>query len=200
MKLDLPLSLRLKGQRDYVQSADIYDAAVAALSGTFAPGELSRLHFVFRTFTGRELKLTSELPAPEERIATFSFEAGGEKHKLGLVPRGGDIRERVEYDEEAVFARCTLDDEARSMTYSHGDDVTASLTEVIVAATKLMHQRLFPAEGKWIVTQMDSDVALFELPFSQVVVTLVRNLGEHLTKSEVAIDGRKLGLIFFSLI
>jgi hypothetical protein len=199
MKSDVPLSLPLKGGRSYVHSTDMYPAALEAVADRWAPGELQRVQLVCRMLTGRELALTWNTPPPQERVAAFSFEVEGEKHKLFFVRREGEIQRQIPYDEDAIASRGEVDTEARSVGYRGDPAAEATLVEVVVALTKALHQALFPGAGKWVVTQIESDAPLYELQYSELKIALVHNMGgARLTKSEIVIDGVLAGHIFFS--
>ncbi len=71
--------------------------------------------------------------------------------------------------------------------------------ETVVAMNKYMHEQLFQGvSGKWIFTRIDLDSnctarAKLELRFKH-------NMNYHLTKSDVLVDGVKIGDIYFSLV
>lgn len=200
MTPDVPLDLPLKGGRTYVHSTDMYPAAIRAVADRWGPRELSDVRLVCRVLTGRELSLTRDAPAPEDRVAVFSFTAGGERQTLYFVAREGMVSRHVPYDEDAIASRGRVDLGGKSIEYAREDDASATLVEVVVALTKALHLAVYPEQaGKWVLTQIESAVALHELPWSQVGIFLVQGANPRLTKSDVAVDGERLGHVFFSL-
>lgn len=199
MKGAIPLSLPLKGDRAYVHSTDLYPAALQVVSERWHLGDLRHVQLVCRIRTGHELALTRSQPGLEERVAVFSFQVGDEKHKLYFVRREGDIQRRVPYDEEAIAARGELDVEDKSVIYRPHEAVVATLIEAVVASAKTLHQALFPDAGQWVVTQIESECPLAEVPFSELRIAFERSMGgARLTRSEISLDGETLGHIFFS--
>jgi hypothetical protein len=64
---------------------------------------------------------------------------------------------------------------------------------------KHMHQLLFPELiGKWIFTRID--LPLFCDAHEKLALKIQHNMNNRLTKSDIEVDGKKVGDIFFSLV
>jgi hypothetical protein len=102
---------------------------------------------------------------------------------------------RYEYDEARVVSLCSI----------VGDDITLTkkspftFIETLVAMNKHLHQRMFPeAPGKWLFTRIDLTVGCDDR--ENLALRLRHNMNYRLTKSDILVDGRKVGDLYFSLV
>ena len=61
-------------------------------------------------------------------------------------------------------------------------------------------QAVYPdISGKWYLARYQSKFYTAQSDFKQITVTLQQNFNFKLTKSQVAIDGKPVGVIYFSM-
>ncbi|WP_150048056.1 MULTISPECIES: hypothetical protein [Methylomonas] len=99
------------------------------------------------------------------------------------------------YDEERVTSQCRIEGDGIWLI----GESPFSFIETLVSMNKYLHQQLFPdAVGKWIFTRIDLDQESDAQ--SGLALLLKHNLNYRLTKSEILLDGKRLGDIYFSLV
>ena len=193
----IPVSLCLRGARDYVQGADIYAAVVSAMqrhAGAMPEGSLQlRMHELARS-QGSILIAPSgtELPVPPAGRAEFR----SRDWQGWLVETGAPILERQPYDESVIESRCLRNGPIMRVI----ENTPCSTIETMISACKQLHQGLHPLPGhKWIVTRLDL-ARVIDWPDGGMEIELLQNLGNRLTRSAVRSEGAVVGHIYFSAI
>lgn len=192
----IPLNLAFRGSRDYIQGADIYEAVVATIQRDCGPvrGALKiRMHSLARCSC--ELLLApADVPVarPESGKAEFVL---GNWH--GWVAETDDpIVERLPYDEGHIARQCEI---TGSIIRTTGKTPNSAV-EVLIGATKLLHQSLYPqVEHKWIVSRIELQRVFTATDFA-MEVELLQNLNDRLTRSAIRCASEPLGHIYFSAI
>ena len=180
------LSVSFKGDRTYLQSADIFNEIVAHT------GAMRGLSLSFRHLLSHGLDAIDAGSCDDPSSFPARFRGDGVKGKIDLVisETGRTISERIPYDEEAVVQ----DSEIAGFSISSRSGGDASLMERIVALNKrLIHQTLKP--GKKLLF---TNVILTELlpPDAPLTLTLDAHLGSRLFRSSIH-SGVKIGEIAF---
>ena len=194
--MSLPLNLAFRGNRDYIQGADVYDAVVSSTQDHCGPvqGPLS-LHMHSLARTRCELLIApTEVPMskPSQGRADFSF---GQWHGW-LAETGHPIVQRLSYDESHIASRCEV---SGSIIRTTGTPLH-SAAEVLIAVTKILHQKLYPlVDRKWIVSRIELQRVFTDTDFA-MEVELLQNLNHRLTRSAVRCASESLGHIYFSAI
>jgi hypothetical protein len=191
-----PLNLVFRGNRDYIQGADVYEAVVATTQGACGPvqGPLTlRMHSLARA--GCELLLApADVPVsrPELGKAEFVF---GNWHGW-IVETGRPVVGRLPYDEGHISRQCEI---TGSIIRTIGKTPNSAI-EVLIGAAKLLHQSLYPqVERKWIVSRIELQ-RVFSATDFVMEVELLQNLNHRLTRSAIRCETEPLGHIFFSAI
>lgn len=192
----VPLDLAFRGNRDYVQGADIYESVVTTIRRVCGSvqGELKiNMHSLARS--GCELLLAPAdvtLQRPESGRAEFVF---GGWHGW-IAETGRPIVERIPYDEGHIARQCEI---TGSIIRTIGK-MPNSAVEIVIGATKLLHQVLYPqVERKWIVSRIELQRVFTATDFA-MEVELLQNLNDRLTRSAIRCASEPLGHIFFSAI
>jgi len=198
-----PIPVQFKGQRDYLQGADLHDALCALVEANgYANIEKIDLTFHKIVREGVDARISDRVPAsaaPGDTVAVFHFRANGNDKAIFLIPNGQPVTVRIPYPEEQIVAACEFNRERQSMSVP--GSLPFSNMEILVAANKALLQRLFPDEpGKWIFTRLQLTEGIWHRRFETLEVRLEANLNFLLTRSAITAGNMALGRIFFSLV
>lgn len=194
MLLDVPF----KGQRDYLQGPDLFDAVQVELQRQdMLQGQ--RMVVAFRSFArracGLEMGEVGAVPArPPQAVASVQVgEAAG--RRLGwIVETDQPVTSRVPFPEEEIVAVSNLNGQSIRLERR----VPFRPAEIAVALTKHLHKTLFPAPGKrWIVSKIDMFRPLPDAGGGGMTIELLQSASMALTRSRVTC-GDAVGDLFFS--
>lgn len=194
------IKFQFKGERTYIHGPDMFNTMLEASVPT---SEISNIRFTVHDFVHTPLcKLyqtenKSELSEVVDIRTRCQFEINGCTHWLALTEYTSDVLSsgRYVYDESLIVRLCDFQNEKVSIEGKS----PFTFIETVVAMNKYMHEQLFPSvSGKWIFTRIDLDSNCnarekLELRFKH-------NMNYRLTKSDVLVDGVKVGDIYFSLV
>jgi hypothetical protein len=196
-----PLSLNLKGQRDYLQGGDLCQA-VMEFAGCRLDGRVDRLLLGVHRFMHRQPDLhwhdgAKSGARPEKAAADFSVSSQGAAFSGWLVETDRQVTNRIPFDEERITRLCTIRGQAIDISGNSG----YLPIEVAVSMTKKLHNLLLPTnDGRWIFAKIDLNRLLREDDASALSVVLMENLYNRLTKSEIHVAGTSVGYMYFSLL
>jgi hypothetical protein len=191
-----------KGERNYVQGPDIYDAMCLALTRDFGMHGVRDLNLSIHQKTGSNLVFSllrrDEEAAGAKPIARLTFCSDDGFWKLVATDDQSPVTSRKPYSEEAVQRngvfypnRGALRVETR-LEYS---DI-----ELWVSQNKRLLQLMFPdRKGKWwfVKGEFDRYSAASDYDYSEL--RLLHNFNFRLTKSEIVVDGVRRGFVYFSM-
>jgi hypothetical protein len=193
------LSIPLKGGRSYVRGADIFTALVDIVSERW---ELAgRCELAFRRLPRRTLELSmgesSNLSSsPHTAVANFSFVCAGAIAAGWLSEIDAPIAETAPFDEERLVAGSKI----AGQTISCIDPPPCLPIDLAVAMTKSLHNNLrLPQSGQWIFTRLDLERPLRASDVAAMSISLERELGTRITRSDVRVSGKPIGSIYFSV-
>lgn len=198
--LPLPLQgMRFRGNRDYLQGADILPIALHALANDRSLEEMRDIDVVFHALARTGLTLCEHVPQDSEPKAQLSCKIDGVRRKFLLVEDGRPITERQLYPEEQIVAATAIN--VPEKTASSSAVLQFTNIERWIAMIKALHQAVYPhAQGKWLFAR--AKLATYTETQSGTVnhgVCIESNFGEKLTRSRLTIDGRRIGDIYFAL-
>ena len=193
------IEFRFKGRRDYIHGTDMFNAMLDTCRSV---GELRNIRFSVHEFVHAPVcrlwiaNSKDEVSGVDGVRARCQIEVNGSVHWMALTELGGDqlTGGRYEYDEDGIVSLCRISEDGISLIH----ESPYTFIENIVAMNKHMHQQMFPeAPGKWIFTRVDLDQdcdakANLSLKFRH-------NMNFRLTKSDILVDGQKIGDLYFSL-
>jgi hypothetical protein len=188
-----------KGKRNYIQGPDIFNAMIEG----YLPATLKNIRFFVHDLVlvpKCRLYLADskeEMNAVHNIKARCQYDVGGVTRWLALTPADADPSKggRQEYDEDRVISLCRTD--IGSIVLSQRSPFT--FMENIVSMNKHLHQHLFPdMTGKWLFTRVDLRVGCDSR--ENVELIFRHNMNFRLTKSDILVDGKKAGELFFSLV
>ena len=203
-ELDEIIQVPFKGQRDYVQSADIYDACIPLLGKltSLSRGGAFTTTFIFRSFLRSQMRLL----LPDEQT---------QEQVLGGLSLFGEIfiktkdTQRVAYmiSEQRSITERKQDCEAELRKYLSldGGSISCDMTNVnltpmesAVALTKFLHLDTVNDEVKWIATRLNFSQTFYDIKCDELKVKIVKNSRGKVTNSDVACDGIVVGNIMFN--
>lgn len=115
-----------------------------------------------------------------------------------MVENNHSISCSNDYSENTVRNNSVIENNEITFTNSLPD----SLTEIIVSMNKYFLQSTVSTNGKWIVTKFDYSKIhqQYEIAEKNIMLKLISNFNNKLTKSTILIDGEQVGFLYFSLI
>lgn len=193
-----PVEFQFKGTRNFIHATDMFNAMLPIHSSPALSNIRFSVHEIVHTPMCRLYRAHSkeELNDVPDIRARCQFDAGGITHWLALTQGGGDAASgrRYEYDEERLISLCGM--EADGIILRRPSPYT--FIESIVAMNKHMHQQLFrDAIGRWMFARIDLEKGVDER--EKLALRLRHNLNYRLTRSDILVDGKKAGDLFFSL-
>jgi hypothetical protein len=200
----IPLEMCFKGQRDYLQGADIFNALSKALTGAAAKNASRPFTLAMHNFSHHQCDLLmsggadggNRLPMPESRIADFTLGAGSDEAVGWLSESERPVKCRYPFDENEIAQRCILAE--KEIVFSGQSAYTPM--DILVSISKQLHLTLFPAaKGRWIFTKLQVDYLLLPQDTDGLRVKFLQNFNNRLTKSSLWKCAEPLGYIFFSL-
>jgi len=190
--MDKNLSFCFKGSRTYIQGPDIMSSLLACFKGK----DITEIDVKFHGVSKSNLSLVAGDELTDSKV-NVSLCVDGEEKLFQMIENGEEIDCRYEYDEDGLIGQCQLDIESQQINLI---GVTGySFFENFVAMNKHLLQSLYPEDkGKWYFTRIEqvkqiSDEAL-------ITVKLIKNFNFRLTKSDILLEGKKLGSVYFTMV
>lgn len=191
-----PLQLRFKGERNYLQGPDIFDAVLSRIPND----SVTDIDFSFHRMAHRAVDLVfGEQGKDLDPVAVCHYSAAGVRQQAYVIETDMPIEGRSEYPEHEIVAAMEIDAERRVCGLKC--DLPYTDIEIWVSMTKALHQKVFiDLKGKWLFVRgrfamynPKRDGGLREL-------SIKANFNNKLTRSEAVVGGRKVGEIYFSII
>lgn len=196
----IDVEFSFKGERSYIQGPDLYNSLVNV---GFPVEEIKNIHFTAHDFVRTPNCLLYLADAKNDLVnlsgvcVRCNYDVGGVTKWLAIT-QGSDGLEtanRVDYDEGKIIRHCHVVEDGIELL----EPSPYTFIETVVSMNKHMHQNLFPeANGKWIFTRIDLDE--FVDANEGLSLQLKHNLNYRLTRSDIRIDGSKVGDLYFSLV
>lgn len=193
------IEFQFKGARKYIQGPDIFNAMVSSCPSAGMNNIRFTVHdFVYTPVCRLYLADSKEtLNEVADIRARCQFDVNGATRWLAVTQGAGDATSgaRYGYDEERIISLCRMAGEGIALAQQS----PFSFIETVVSMNKHMHQQLFPETvGKWIFTRID--LAAFCDAREKLALQFRHNMNYRLTKSDILVNGTKVGDIYFSLV
>lgn len=153
----IPLDIKFKGERNYLQSANVWDAVGAVCLERYSGIEelaTSQLDIVFKSLMHNKIELwIGDAPAPKDAnmVAQIVLKLADGRKQVGLLRETESaVTERFE-DIESQF-KPHVDIEADGAIYSGAPHF--SLSQIYIAMIKFWHQAKVDNECKWLATRL----------------------------------------------
>ncbi len=194
------LSLRYKGDRDYLHGTDIFDQTLKWLVDENV--SFKDIDFSFHRLARRQLQIVpGQLPEQTVPIAACTFVSDKKRSKIHLIETDDAITERYPYPEDEFIREMKIELATRSGRLCR--DLPFSNIEIWVAMTKVLHYNVFPnLSGKWLFVRgrFPNYTSTSTSKAGEHTVAIVSSFNDRLTRSEVCLDGLKIGEIYFSIV
>lgn len=192
-RLDVPF----KGERPYVQSANIWDAACAYLSREGWRPQ-ARLTLTFRQLIACVPILCFPAhgrPATGAAVGDVVL-VDDDRRATGYLARSDEpIKLRVADYESTIKSGVVIGPESAQFT---GKPDRMSAIEIVVAVTKFMHQDIVSRDVKWLATRLDLPLGFGLSRDTALEIRLARRTDALATVSEVIVNGAIQGRIAFN--
>lgn len=192
------LEFCFKGTRTYVHGTDIYNKMLDFLKDK----EIQKSNFdlSFHGIAKTNIEISQNKPE-NESLLKFAFkylDKDSNKKVLYGIENNISIECRYEYPEEDICNLSELDLDNKEVVLARNSSFT--FVENTVAINKYLLENLFPnVEGKWYFTRFQ----IREIPSNNnhpLKLILKANFNFKLTKTEILIDDKSIGFIYFSLL
>lgn len=193
-----PLYLQFKGDRDYVQGPDIFDAVLERLQAD-TNGPITDIDFAFHRLARRAMDLVhGEQGKDLDPVAVCQYIAAGQRRRAYVVETDRAIEGRYPYPEHEVVSHLMIDKGQRACRLEANP--AFSDIEIWVAMTKALHQAAFDElKGKWLFVR--GRFARYDSKAQGPrELSIMANFNNKLTRSEAVLSGEKIGEIFFSIV
>ncbi|MCY4239120.1 MAG: hypothetical protein OXC93_12360 [Rhodospirillaceae bacterium] len=187
------MDLKFKGERTYLRGTDMIDAVL-----TFFPG-LKDISVRFQKIPTRQLVavvLNEPVSRSDEMTALLRGRLNEYKVSFGMLEMSdGEPPGRYAYDDSEVIANAEVDPGSRFAEMRRNRDF--STIEQCVDLHKALLVRCFAhADIHWIFSRLE--VSGLPAEFDVLSLRVTQALGRKLVRSAIALDGTKLGDIYFS--
>lgn len=197
-----PIELPFRGQRTYLQGADLYNSVTSILFAGFPHMCEARLSVNYHALLLRQPDLligrgemTAERLSPEFR-GEFIMGTGEDAVHALLMESDRPVPNRIECHENDLVSSALIDHEGRHAVLESPAFGTAA--EVVVALNKKLHQTLLPhITAKWIFVRLVLTRPLPSEPPRHTKVRLLGVMGDRMTRSEVFINHQPVGSVYF---
>jgi hypothetical protein len=190
------LEFCFKGSRNYVHGTDIFNKVIKQLKNEMLNKKIDlSFHGIART----NIDLVNEKPENKELIkfAIKFINKDNKKEVMYGIENGKKIECRYEYPEENIYNLSNLNLEKKEVVLNK--DTSFSFIENIVALNKYLLVNLFSnANGKWYFTRLQLKENIDSNYPLKLILKGSFNL--KLTKTEIFVDNKSVGFIYFSLV
>ncbi|WP_108682486.1 hypothetical protein [Methyloceanibacter sp. wino2] len=193
----VPLPTGFKGTRNYLQSADLWNACVEALFGDADKADWS-MRMNFRALTD-QAPLLVPLDEARDRPGRFAeVIASRDDRRLSyvLVESGQPAVGRYEDKESSLNSAVQIDGDVARFD----GPLAATPIELIVAMTKKLHLTSVDKDVRWLATRLALPAAIGDVGKATYEVQLGPLVGKRASRSTVAVDGQVVGEIAFNAI
>lgn len=192
---------QFKGDRKYVQGADIFDSTLEVVKDFFGEypnllkGSFYRLLAnagIFSLYEGNELINLKNI------YAQFLIQIRQLKYKIIVTASEKNIDSFKEFNENKVLEGFDIKGKLAMMSTKQ----SFSYMEQIVAITKRLHHVIYPnVSGKWLFTKIDLEDIINPSLFHnhRIVIEAKKNFHNKLTKNAIYLDDKQAGHIYYSL-
>lgn len=188
-----------KGDRHYLQGADIFNALCDWMLQTHRPADVRRLDLSFRQLTSQRLEiLDHECPQRVSPVATATCDVNGQVLRLWLYECGEMVEHRVPYDESRMTQGLNVD-LARRAAFSEVSSPFSEM-ETWVALTKALHKACLPeVRARWVFARIVLPNGLQWPLEGKRQLVIEGNWHNRLTRTRLDRDGQRVGEMYFSV-
>ncbi len=190
------LVLRLRGQRNYVHSTELYPLVDSHASSASVP-ITSRFRLDLTRVIKNQLRLfisdREGAALPADAPAWFEYQSAGRPVVGYFLEFGDPVAERYTGSDNAIYA--TL--ERTGDVLSIADETGAFETIDMIAALAAKHELIEPASNgrKWLIARIEFGIRLPNKKVQRVHSRIERRLGANSIRSKLFIDEHEIGRV-----
>jgi len=194
------LDLAFKGARDYLHGTDVFNQTLSWLENALPDAPIQDIDFSFHHLARHRIELIlGALPEGVEAFAVCSFSQAGQRQKAYLIETEEPVTGRYPYPEDEMVAPMEYDLAAKRGVLR--GSIAYSDIEIWVAMTKALHYKVFPQySGKWLFVRGRFPRYSGHTQADERTLVIAASFNDRLTRSEVLLDGQKVGEIYFSIV
>lgn len=202
MNKKFKLYFAFKGERDYVQGPDIFDAVVEKISKEYQSSDISRIKYSAHKMlhANADMIITDRFDFHEHNNinSLISFINNDQQLYALVVENSEEITTSNEYSEQIIRNGAVID----GCIIKFNNLLNYSLTEIVVSMNKYFLQKTVTDQKKWIVTKFEyfNLTDSLDVKNKELQLELTNNFKNKLTKSKIKVSGKTVGMLFFSLI
>lgn len=194
-KIDLKLCF--KGSRGYLQGTDMYTTICSDLGFTACDIRMSFHKIVKTSLTAIHLSNGNAQEISNVAASFTCSDESGHAHRIFLVENGNRVDCRYEYEEEKVYAQCTINENVIALNCCGLENY--SNIEMVVAANKRMHETCLDyPDIKWLFAKIAVKSDINTLSPKTIGISLDHDMGGKLTKSRIFFDSAEIGEMYYS--
>jgi len=197
MKENINLEFCFKGNRTYVHGTDIYNKLLKLLHNEM---NYEKFDLSFHGIAKKNINILFDKPKDEDSLKFVCkyLDNNGNRKILYGIENNSEIDCRYKYPEEDICSLSKLNIDNQEILLD--ENSSFSFIENTVAINKYLLENLFPnLNGKWYFTRLQT-VNLFTDNIYPLKLVLKANFNFKLTKTEIFIDNKSVGFIYFSLL
>jgi len=193
------LELAFKGERDYVHGTDLFNQTLSWLQSALPHAPVQDVDFSFHRLARHQVRVqVGDPPLGEQAFSVCAFTQSGRRQKAYLIETQEPVATRYPYPEDEIVASMQVDPRARRGVLR--GPVGYTDIEVWVAMSKALHYRVFAQlPGKWLFVRGRFPMPTRHTQARERTLMIAASLHDRLTRSDVLLDGRKVGEIYFSV-
>ncbi|EJL02143.1 MULTISPECIES: hypothetical protein [Pseudomonas] len=198
------LSLGFKGERTYIQGADILCATMQSIMDRAPDARIEKLDFKIGRMTSHLLschwwpRSAPQTPGGND-IASFTFHLDGVEHEGRLIQAEGLAETRRAYDESLVNSNSHYSPAKHSISLTNMPANFSSI-EVLISLNKALHLKelCLPSAHQWVFCRWESPEWPLSHELGGVELTIEQTLGTRLTRTRIELGSEQIGTIYFS--
>lgn len=186
------LKFALKGSRNYVHGTSLFDAFIQAAQQRGLNGGM--INVSFKHMIHNPLCILKECTPNSDDAAVARLSGQSGESIVLCINEAADTEEttRGEFDELGICRGAVVGDQYIVQDNPHHQD----RIELLVSLCKKMHQECIDASKKWVFSRYDGQ---FPIPIpDRIELKIVKQVGTRLTCSNVVVNGKKIGDMYFS--
>jgi hypothetical protein len=191
----LKLFMKYKGNRNYIQGGDFFDAISSKLIEETGAGALKKL--CFKAFTKNQCYLVLEKRPVDGQCQIGNgiwLKPDGEEVRFWIVESNEPVSLRYPFDEDELVAPSRIVGNAITLAVEKSE---YSVIENVVALTKKLNYALTPdVNGKWVFGQLDMWEPM-PTDFNEIEIIRTSERKGMFSRNEIVIDKEPVGQIRF---
>lgn len=197
------INAEFKGSRNYIHGTTMFSEIIRIVSEKYS-AKIIDVNFMIHKMTNRRLLINmyeneNLIENNKNEIAHFSGKINNSKIYASFIERDGFPEKRVTYDEDAIIKNCKIVSKNKSIQVTNDIEGYSDI-EILVSMNKALHLEILelPINTQWVFCRLDCPIWPLWNSINGVNITLMQTLGTKLTCSDIEINNKKVGKIYFS--